>query len=125
MKLIIWSQTRIVGKKYAKTSKIKAVMSISREISIDIMKYLQKEGMSVDEIANAMRVSSPYIQKIIDKKTILKPKNINSYIKNKDIRFWEFITKAVPKGHLTPKLKKKLLICKELSDCLKKRLDSK
>ncbi len=101
-------------------------MSISREISIDIIKHLQKEGMSISDITKNLNTSVSHIKDIIDKKTTLKPKNLNYYLKNKDIRFWEFITKVVPENHLTPKLKKKLLICKELSDHLnkiKKRLD--
>ncbi len=101
-------------------------MSISREISTDIIRYLQKEGMSINDIAKDLNTSVSHIQDIINKKTTLKPKDLNSYLKNKNIRFWEFITKVVPKSHLTPKLKKKLLICKELSDHLnkiKKRLD--
>ncbi len=103
------------------SSKVKAVMGISRKISTDIMKYLQeKKGQSVDDLAKAMSLSSTHIQEIIDKKTILTVDNIYSYLKHQNQKFWEFAFEAIPMDHLSPKSRKKLQICKELSDHIKK-----
>lgn len=96
-------------------------MNVSRKISTDIMKYLQgKKGMSIDDIAKAMSTSITHIQEVINKKDTLKSEDINVYLKNQKIRFWEFVKEAIPDDHLPPSLKKKLKICKELSDHLKK-----
>ncbi len=96
-------------------------MDISKTISIDILKYLQeKKGLSVDDIAKAMSVTPIYIQEIIDKKSILQVENVNSYLKNQDIKFWEFVLEAIPMDHISSKTKKKIQICKELSEHLNK-----
>lgn len=96
-------------------------MDISKEISMDIVKYLQiKKGQSVDEIATNMSTTPSHIQKVINKEEAFKSEDINSYLKNQKIRFWEFAIEAIPENHLPPSTKKKIRICKELSDHLKK-----
>ena len=95
-------------------------MVISREISTDIMKYLQEEkGLSVNDIADAMSTSPEFIQFVIDEKLLLTTEHINAYTDYKDIRFWEFAIEAIPMDHLPPKARKKVQICKELTDHIK------
>ena len=96
-------------------------MNISREISVDIIKYLQeKKGHSVNDIAIAMSTSPEFIQFVIEEKLPLTSDHINNYTKNKHIRFWELAIEAIPEDHLPPKVAKKIQICKELSDHIKK-----
>ena len=98
-------------------------MVISREISADIMKYLQeKEGQSVNDIAESMSTSPEFIQFVIEGKFSLTPDHVNNYTKKKNIRFWEFAIKAIPMSHLSEKARKKVQLCKELSECLEKKL---
>ena len=96
-------------------------MDILKIISIDIVKYLQEQkGQSIDDIAKYMSTSSTHIQKIINKEAHLTSENLNYYLKNQNIKLWEFVLKAVPINHLTPKSREKILICKKLSDHVKK-----
>ena len=62
-------------------------MDVSKKISVDIVKYLQKKKeLSIDDIAKAMSTSPAHIQKILNKKSFLKSENINFYLKNKNQR---------------------------------------
>ena len=96
-------------------------MDVSKEISVDIIRYLQeKKGLSIDDIAKSMSTSFTHIQEVINKKSNLRSENINFYLKNKNIKFWEFAIDAIPSDHISPKSKRKILICKKLSDHIKK-----
>jgi len=95
---------------------------ISREISIDIIQYLQtKKKMSVEEIAESMGTSPKYIQDIISRKTPLKAKYLDFYIKNANIKFWEFAIEAISMNHLSKKSRDRILLCKKISDNIKKK----
>jgi len=96
-------------------------MEISRVISLDIIQYLKgQKGMSISEIAEAMSTTPTHIQEIINKKTKFTSEDLNEYLKNKNIKFWEFALEAIPQNHLSPQAKKKIQICKELNNRLKK-----
>lgn len=96
-------------------------MDVSKEISADIVKYLQeKKGQSVDEIATNMSTTPSHIQNVINKKEALRTKDVDSYLKNQKIRFWEFAIEAISGSHLPSSTNKKIKICKELSARLKK-----
>ena len=96
-------------------------MDISREISTDIIKYLQeKKGQSVDDISTSMSSSPEFIQFVIEKKLRLTPKHINAYLKNQDIAFWEFAMEAIHENHLPESIMKKIQLCKQISDHLEK-----
>ena len=96
-------------------------MEILKIISLDIIQYLKgQKGMSVKEIAEAMSTTPNHIQEIINKKTKLTLENLNKYLKNKDIKLWELALEAVPQNHLSPQTRKKIQICKELNDRVKK-----
>ena len=100
-------------------------MDISKEISMDIVKYLQSaKGKSIKDIAEDMSTSSTHIQKIINKKSTFEIENINFYLKHQNIKFWEFALEAIPMDCFSSKVRRKILICKELSDHIKKRLES-
>jgi len=94
-------------------------MDISREISTDIMVYLQKKGQSVADIATSMSTSPEFIQFVIDQKLKLTPKHINTYLKNQDIAFWKFATEAISENHLSESAKKRIQLCKQISDHIK------
>lgn len=94
---------------------------ISRTISTDIIEYFQKKGSSIDEIAEAMDTSSDHIIDIINNKSAFSADNINSYLKSTNIHFWEFAFKAIPLNHLPEKARNRVLLCKKLSDHLKKK----
>jgi hypothetical protein len=95
-------------------------MDISREISTDIMVYLQKKGQSVADIATSMSTSPEFINFVIERKLRLTPKHINAYLKNQNIAFWEFATEAIPEKHLPKSVSKKIQLCKQISDHIKK-----
>ena len=95
-------------------------MNVSKEISADIMLYLQKKGQSIDSIAKSMSTSPEFIQFVIDKKLQLTSKHIDSYLKNANILFWRFAMEAIPMGHLPKKAKKRVMLCKEINDHIEK-----
>ncbi len=94
----------------------------SKEISTNIMQYLQeKEELSVDSIAEAMNISSDQVQKIINKKSCLTVENVLTYLKNTNTKLWKFSIETNLIEHLPKKIKKRMLICKEISDHIKKK----
>jgi hypothetical protein len=96
-----------------------------KDLSIDIVQYLQsKKGLSVEDISKSMDTSEEHIKNIIDKKAFLTTKNIDSYLKNTNTSFWKFAEEAIPSRYLSEKTKRKILICKEMTEALKKRLES-
>lgn len=96
-------------------------MEISREISTDIMQYLiEKKGQSVNDIAEFMSSSPEFVQFVIEKKLRLTSDHINNYLKKADLKFWEFAIEAIPMNHLPNKSRKKILLCKEISDHIDK-----
>lgn len=95
---------------------------ISKEISIDIIEYLQsKKGLSVDDISISLGTSSQHIEDIKNKKAILEAKHINLYLKSNNIVFWEFIYEAVVLDHLPKKIRNKILLCKQIAEHIKKK----
>ncbi len=77
-------------------------MIVSKEISTDIIKYLQeKKGQSVDDIARDMGSSPDFIQFVIDEKLSLTSNHINTYLKNTNTQFWKFAIEAI----MTPNAK--------------------
>lgn len=94
---------------------------ISREITIDILQYLQdKKELTTNDIAKSMETSSEHIQNIIDKKELFKEEDIQAYLKTTNISLWEFAYKAIIMDHLSDKSRKRILLCKELSKRIKK-----
>jgi len=89
---------------------------------MDIVKYLQEDQkLSVEEIAASMNTTVSHVEKVVNKKEQFTPEDINAYLKSSELHFWEFILKAVPLSHITEKIKKRILLCKEMSDHLKKK----
>ena len=94
---------------------------ISKVVSTDIIKYLLKtKGMTIENIAEAMDTTVPRIKNINKNKETFIPQDINTYVKSSDIHFWEFIIEAVPLNHLSEKARNRVLVCKELSEKIKK-----
>lgn len=94
---------------------------ISKEISSDILIYLkQVKGYSIEEMANATGSSTIHIDNIINNKSLFTAENINFYLKFSNTSFWKFAYDAIPLDHLNEKSRKKIKICKELSDHIKK-----
>jgi len=95
---------------------------LSRNISTDIIQYLQnKKGKSVDDIAQAMGTSPKHIQNIIDKKALLEKENIDIYLKNTNIQFWQFALEHIQMKHLPEKVKKRIFLCKKIYDKIKNK----
>ena len=89
---------------------------------MDIVNYLQKEqNLSVKDIAASMETTVSHIEKVISKKELFTPEDIDAYIKFSGLYFWEFILEAIPFNHLSKKTKSRVLLCKEISDHLKKK----
>ena len=88
---------------------------------MDIIEYLtNKKGMSVEDIAKAMSVDTDHIKQVKNKKKNFTPDDINSYLKSQNQRFWEFAIEVIPLEHLSDDSRKRILLCKELSDHIKK-----
>ena len=97
-------------------------MNISKEISIDIIQYLhQKKGTSIDDIAKSMSTTPDHIQNIIDYKSTLQIENIDNYLQNKNVKFWQFASETIPVEHLSPKIRNKIQLCRELSEYIEKK----
>jgi hypothetical protein len=97
-------------------------MIITKEISIDIINYLQlKKKMTIDDISASMNTSSSHIKDIINKKSNLTIKNVNIYLKKTNMYFWDFADKAVQKKNLSKKAKTKIKICKEIFSYIEKK----
>ena len=91
-------------------------------MSMDIVKYLQKEQkLSVESIATSMHTTVSHVEKVISKKEQFTPEDINEHIKSSKLHLWEFTLSAIPLSHLTEKTKNRILLCKQLSDHLKKK----
>ena len=95
---------------------------ISKNMSVDIVKYLQKKKeMSIDEIATAMESAPEHIQEIVDKKSSITANDLSSYLKNTETRFWEIAVDAELLKYLPQKTKKNVLLCQEISQHIKNR----
>ncbi len=89
---------------------------------MDIVKYLQEEqNLSVENIATSMNTTISHVEKVIDKKEQFTPEDINAHIESSKLHLWEFTLLAIPLNHLTEKTKNRILLCKEISDHLKKK----
>jgi len=96
-------------------------VNLVKEVSMDIIIYLRgKKEMSVDDIAIAMSTNASHIDDVITQKSTLNSENLESYLKNKNLKFWEFAIEAIPMDRLSPQVRKKVLLCKELSGYIKK-----
>ena len=98
----------------------------SNIVSIDIIKYLQeKKGYTVADIALIMETTPQNILDIYNNKYNLTSCNVDSYLNYANLKFWEFALEAIPLAHLPEKAKKKIFICKELSDYIKSKNNNK
>ncbi len=96
-----------------------------RQISEDILEYLyKKEKMSINEIAESMGTDPDYIKNAIKGRKTLTIDHINYYTSHKGIHFWEFALAAIPLNHLSEKIRNRILLCKQLSDHIKKKTKS-
>ena len=94
---------------------------LSIKISTDIIKYLQSQKeMSVDDIAKAMDSTDKHIQKIINRKETLTAEDVKSYLRNTKSAFWELACKADILDQLPEKIRKKVELCQQLSQHIKK-----
>jgi len=100
-------------------------MIVSREISIDILQYLQnKKEMSIIDIAAAMGASPDFIELAIKNKLKLTSEHINTYLKNTNTHFWEFALEVIPANHLSEKAKNRISLCKDIANHIKKKKES-
>ena len=91
-------------------------------VSIDIVKYLQREKkLSVSDIALSMNTTTDHIEKVINQKTQFTAEDIDSYLKSSNLHFWQFAIKAIPLNHLSARARDRILLCKELSEHIKKK----
>jgi hypothetical protein len=96
--------------------------AIPQIISVDILHYLQtKKGLSVNEIATALDSTPIFIKKVLKNKESLTSHHINAYLRKENKRFWEFALEAIPLDHLSEKARKRILLCKDLTNIIKKK----
>jgi plasmid maintenance system antidote protein VapI len=95
---------------------------ISKVVSMDIVKYLQEErNLSAEAISTSMGTTISHVEKVINKKEQFTPEEINKYINSSELQFWEFALAAIPLNHLSEKTRNRVLLCKQLSDHIKKK----
>ena len=88
---------------------------------MDIVKYLREDQkLSVKDISTSMNTTVSHVEKVISKREQFTPEDINEHIKSSKLHLWEFTLLAIPLNHLTEKTKNRILLCKEISDHLKK-----
>jgi len=75
----------------------------------------------VVEIAAAMDTTTTHIDNVISNKEQFTSEDLNAYLKYSGLRFWEFAIRVIPLEHLTPKARDRVLLCKELSEHIKKK----
>lgn len=94
----------------------------SMEISKRIIQYLQSEKeLSIEEIASLMDVSPYYIENVVNNKSSLSSEHIGTYLNKTNTHFWEFAINAIGIEKLPEKIKKKVLICKQISEHIEKK----
>ena len=94
---------------------------VSKRVSIDIIRYLQKEkNLSIEEISKSMNTSVNHIKSILNSQQTLSSNHIDSYLKYANLHFWELAIAAIPMRYLSKKTQNKILICKEISEYIKK-----
>ena len=97
-------------------------MMVRKEISEDILRYFAvKKGYSATEIAKAVSAPVSHIDNILKSKEYFTIKDVLSYIENSKMMFWEFAIEALDLSHLPEKTRKRVLVCQQLAELLKKR----
>lgn len=97
---------------------------LSKKISIDIISFLiKKKNLSLIQISELMDLPVSEIKKISNPyyKSILDQKHINCFLEKNDIKYWELIYEAVPPEHLTEEIRKKIELCKIVSNRKKRK----
>lgn len=96
---------------------------MSKLISLDIIKYLQDKGHSVEDMASIMDITIKDVKNIAHpyNKSVFTTENINTYLKFSNLKFWELATEAIPLDHLSKKARTRVLFCKEVSGRMKKK----
>lgn len=103
----------------------KDAIVISKVISRDIVNYLLiKKGYSQNELVDLMDITTEKIDSILHNKDKLAPYNIISFTKKTDIKFWQIIYEGIPQEHyhfLPEKAIQRSILCKQLSDAIKRK----
>ena len=95
---------------------------ISKTISMHIVKYLLEEkGYSKKELSTLMDISVKEINKTLHLHFCLEPHHINNFVNNTDFYHWQLMDEAVPSHFLSEKLKRKIKLCRKLTERLKKQ----
>ena len=77
--------------------------------------------MSVTDISTAMSSSPSHVEKILSKKETISQQDLDNYLKSQDVKFWELAIEAIPACHMSNSLRKRVLLCKELSKYIKEK----
>lgn len=95
---------------------------ISPILSQDIVKYLtQTKGYSVEKVAQMMGVEDSVIAGVLKKKVSLQREHIDKYLAEEGLHFWELAFAAIPKQHLSEKAYKRIMLCKQLSEKIRRK----
>ena len=93
---------------------------------MDIIKFLQRDlNLSVEDISSSMGTTVEHINNVINKKEPFSGEDLDAYLKFSGLHFWEFSYKAIPLDHLTEKARDRILLCKRISDHIKKKKKKK
>lgn len=101
---------------------------ISQLVSIDIVKFLQKEGYSKNEIAQILDTPVSFVDEIIRGKKTLSDNHIINIKQNTDITLTVLLTNAIPEEHIPDRLKErfeKIRARAEIIQDLQKRIKKK
>ena len=94
---------------------------LSTVVSRDLVNYmLVQKSFSQKELAEALGTTVKRIRLILCKKESINREELNTLFKLSDMKFWELATSAIPSKHLSESVLKKIKICQEISDHLKK-----
>ena len=95
---------------------------LSPVISKDIVNYfLTQKSYSQRELALSMDTTVERIRSILYKKEGLSKEELDMLLKLSNMKFWEFASLAISPDHLPIQIRKRIAVCKEISDHLKKK----
>jgi transcriptional regulator with XRE-family HTH domain len=99
---------------------------LSTVISRDIVNYLlTQKSYSQRELAEALHTTIERIRLISFKKDGLSKEELEIILDISNMPFWEFASHAIPLEHLPEKTRKKVALCQEIAEHLRKKKKKK
>jgi predicted transcriptional regulator len=96
----------------------------SKKISMDILFFfIKNKNLSIEELSKILEIPTSEIKKISNPyyKSVLSKENVQHFLDKTNMKQWELIYQAIPPKHLTEEIRKKIELCKIVSDRKKRK----